>query len=96
MMTLRILTTSVNQALHVFVMQVLPLANQRNAELAIPSLSWLVNCIKIGGHVALQSDPTVHFRYCALNILAYKSVNYAWKGEEEQALLLFFMKTVRL
>ena len=28
------------------------LAN-RNAELAVPPLFWLVNCIKIGGHVAL-------------------------------------------
>ena len=34
------------------------LAN-RNAELAIPPLFWPVNCKKIGGHVALLSDPTV-------------------------------------
>ena len=39
------------------------LAN-KNAELAIPPLFWPVNCIKIGGHVALLSDPTVYFLYC--------------------------------
>ena len=45
------------------------LAN-RNAELAIPPIFWPVNCIKIGGHVALLSDPgpTVYFLYCAANI----------------------------
>ena len=31
------------------------LAN-KNAELAIPPLFWPVNCIKIGGYVALLSD----------------------------------------
>ena len=47
-----------------FIMQVL--ASQlhfqanRNAELAIPPLFWPVNCIKIGGHVALLSHPTVY------------------------------------
>ena len=41
------------------------LAN-RNAELAIPPLFWPVNCIKIGGHVALLSDPTVHSEYYEL------------------------------
>ena len=46
-----------------FIMQVLAsqlhfLANE-DAELAIPPLFWPVNCIKIGGHVALLSDPTV-------------------------------------
>ena len=40
------------------------LANE-NAELAIPPLFWPVNCIKIGGHVALLSDPTVYSLYCA-------------------------------
>ena len=39
------------------------LAN-KNAELAIPPLFWPVNCIKIGGHVALLSDPTVYSLYC--------------------------------
>ena len=39
------------------------LAN-KNAELAILPLFWPVNCIKIGGHVALLSDPTVYSLYC--------------------------------
>ena len=53
-----------------FIMQVL--ASQlhfqanRNAELAIPPLFWPVNCIKIGGHVALLSDPTVYSLYCGM------------------------------
>ena len=41
------------------------LAN-KNAELAIPPLFWPVNCIKIGGHVAMLSDPTVYSLYCGL------------------------------
>ena len=45
------------------------LAN-KNAELAIPPLFWPVNCIKIGGHVALLSDHTVYSLYCALYIIA--------------------------
>ena len=40
------------------------LAN-RNAGLAIPPLFWPVNCIKIWGHVALLSGPTVYSLYCA-------------------------------
>ena len=40
------------------------LAN-KNAELAIPPLFRPVNCIKIGGHVALLSDPAVYSLYCA-------------------------------
>ena len=52
-----------------FIMQVLAsqlhfLAN-KNAELAIPPLFWPVNCIKIRGHVALLSDPTVYSLLCA-------------------------------
>ena len=39
-----------------------------NAELAIPPLFWSVSCIKIGGHVALLSDPTVYSLYCALGV----------------------------
>ena len=40
----------------------------RHAELAIPPLFWPVNCIKIGGHVALSggrvlSGPTVYSLY---------------------------------
>ena len=55
-------------ALRIFMMQVLAsqllfLAN-RNAGQAIPPLCWPVNCIKIGGHVALLSDPTVNCLYC--------------------------------
>ena len=52
-----------------FIMQILPgqlpfLAN-RNVELAVPPLLWPDNCIKIGGHVALLSGPTVYTLYCA-------------------------------
>ena len=54
--------------LRMLIMQVLAcqlhfLAN-RNAGLAIPPLFWPVNCVKIGGHVALQSGPTVYSLYC--------------------------------
>ena len=57
-------------ALRMFIMQVLAsqlhfLAN-RNAGLAIPPLFWPVTCIKIGGHVALLSGPTVHSLHCGL------------------------------
>ena len=38
------------------------LAN-RNAGLAIPPLFWPVHCIKIKGHVALLSGPTVYSLY---------------------------------
>ena len=58
-----------------FIMQVLAsqlhidfLAN-RNARLDIPPLFWPVNCIKIGGHVALLSGPTVYFLYCDISVL---------------------------
>ena len=44
------------------------LAN-KNAELAIPPLFWPVNCIKIGGHVALLSDSTVYSLYCAFSLV---------------------------
>ena len=47
------------------------LAN-KNAELAIPPLFWPVNCIKIGGHVALLSDPTVYSLYCDVMLLKSK------------------------
>ena len=43
----------------------LPFLANRNVELAIPPLFWPVNCIKIGGHVALLSGPTVYALYCA-------------------------------
>ena len=39
----------------------------RNAGLAIPPLLWPVNYIKIAGHVALLSGPTVHFLYCVIH-----------------------------
>ena len=42
----------------------LPFLANRNAELAVPPLLWPVNCIKIGGHVALLSGPTVYTLYC--------------------------------
>ena len=38
------------------------LAN-RNAELAVPPLFWPVNCIKIGGHFALLSCPSIYFLF---------------------------------
>ena len=57
-------------SLRMFIMQVLasqlPFLANRNAELAVPPLFWPVNCIKIGGHVALLSGPTVYSLYCAL------------------------------
>ena len=50
--------------MQVLASQLLFLAN-RNAGLAISPLLWPVNCIKIGGQVALLSDPTVNCLYCA-------------------------------
>ena len=38
------------------------LAN-RNAELAVLPLFWSVNCIKIGGHVAPLSCPSIYFLF---------------------------------
>ena len=43
------------------------LAN-RNPGLANPPLFWPVNCIKIRGHVALLSGPTVYSLYWGINI----------------------------
>ena len=45
----------------------LPFLANRNAELAVPPLFWPDTCIKIGGHVALLSGPTVYTLYCANN-----------------------------
>ena len=61
---------SMHVALRMFIIQVLAsqlhfLAN-KNAELAIPPLFWPVNCIKIGRHVALLSDPIVYSLYWAM------------------------------
>ena len=55
---------STHASLRMFIMQVLasqlPFLANRNAELAVPPLFWPDNCIKIGGHVALLSGPTVY------------------------------------
>ena len=59
-------------SLRMFIMQVLvsqlPFLANRNAELAVPPLFWPVNCIKLEGHVALLSGPTVYFLYCGTNL----------------------------
>ena len=59
---------STHVSLRMFIMQVLasqlPFLANRNAELAVPPLFWPDNCIKIGGHVALLSGPTVYTLYC--------------------------------
>ena len=57
-------------SLRMFIVQVLAsqlsfLAN-RNAELAVPPLFWSVNCIKIGGHVALLSGLFIPYRPLAV------------------------------
>ena len=69
---------STHVSLRMFIMQVLasqlPSLANRNAELAVPPLFWPVNCIKIGGHVALLSGATVYSLYCAIT-LSYIYVN---------------------
>ena len=69
--------------MQVLASQLLFLAN-RNAGLAISPLFWPVNYIKIGGHVALLSDPTVNCLYCdtvCLKINSYfKNVRYYASG----------------
>ena len=54
--------------LRMFIMKVLAsqlhFLTNRNAGVVIQPLSWKVNCIKIGEHVVLLSNPTVHFLYC--------------------------------
>ena len=57
------------------IMQVL--AN-RNAELAVPPLFWPVNCIKIGGHVALLSRPSIYFLFYACSIYIFDVVLITW------------------
>ena len=37
----------------------------RNTKLAVPPLFWSVKCIKIAGHVALLSSPSVYSLFCA-------------------------------
>ena len=70
----RIKTFEVYVAMHValcmFIMlvlasQLLSGQSHRNAGLAIPPLFWPVHGIKIWGHVALLSGPTVHSLCCA-------------------------------
>ena len=61
---------STHVSLRMFIMQVLasqlPFLANRNAELAVPPLFWPDTCIKIGGHVALLSGPTVYTLYCGI------------------------------
>ena len=56
------------------------LAN-RNAGLASPPLFWPVNCIKIGGHVALLSGPTVYSLYCGKVFEEVACACTTWEGE---------------
>ena len=70
-------------ALRMFIMQVLTrqlhFLASRNAGMAIPPLFWPVNCIKIGGHVALLSVPTVHSLHCVAikkNYLFFTSLGF--------------------
>ena len=72
--------------MHVLASQLLFLAN-RNAGLAISPLFWPVNCIKIGGHVALLSDPTVNYIYCAqgpsiCKFFSFKCTTAPWSRKE--------------
>ena len=64
---------STHVSLRMFIMQVLasqlPFLANRNAELAVPPLFWPDNCIKVGGHVAMLSGPTVYTLYCAVVLL---------------------------
>ena len=56
------------------------LAN-RNAELADPPLSWPVNCIKIGGHVALLSlFPIVCFKSEGITVV-YIREEFTFSGD---------------
>ena len=70
-----------HDALHMFIMQVLAsqlhfLAN-RNAELAVPSLFWPVNCIKIRALVALTAElPYYLFSILYLCVLIQYAYNY--------------------
>ena len=63
---------STHVSLRMFIMLVLasqlPFLANRNAELAVPPLFWPDKCIKIGGHVALLSGPTVYTLYCGQTI----------------------------
>ena len=63
-----------------FIMQVLASQLQflagRNPGVAIPPLFWPANCIKIGGHVALLSDPT------ACSFLTQQKMNNLFQVDE--------------
>ena len=66
-------SVSTHVALRMFIMQVLAsrlhfLAN-RNTELPGPLILWPVNCVKMRGHVALVSGPTVYSLSCACTLL---------------------------
>ena len=64
---------STRVALCMFIMQVLAsqlhFLAKRNIGQAISPLFWPVNCIKVGGHVALLSGPTVLSLYCTINYI---------------------------
>ena len=70
-----------------FIMQVLasqlPFLANRNAELAVPPLFWPDNCIKIGGHVALLSGPTVYTLYCAHTQALFTMLLAKWRDPGE-------------
>ena len=67
-----------------FIMQVLASQLPFLAELAVPPLFWPDNCIKIGGHVALLSGPTVYTLYCGLvhsAVLTHASISKKTKAK---------------
>ena len=70
---------STHVSLRMFIMQVLasqlPFLANRNAELAVSPLFWPVNCIKIGGHVALLSVPAVYSQCCAPSLCVFSTQN---------------------
>ena len=63
------------------------LAN-RNAGQAIPRLFWPVNCIKIGGHVELLSDPTVNCLFCGYGVKRVTSHAHAVTENYKIALIV--------
>ena len=73
-----------------FIMQVLasqlPFLANRNAELAVPPLFWPDNCIKIGGHVALLSSPTVYTLYCDAD-MSYRNVECRYMNTQQRLLI---------
>ena len=67
-----------NNPWQVLASQLYFLAN-RNAGLAIPPLFWPVNCIIIGGHIALLSGPTA----CLFPILCLKLTRLKYTTSHE-------------